>query len=303
MVTTAEDLLQLSPEIERKVGNAILISGSGRSGTTIMGKLLHSFKCVEYVFEPAMLVSLMPMIDRLDASSWKLLYETYLYEEFLMNALSGRAINTNAADDSSIYKVKSTEEIEAKLIRSIRKAEAVQMAQNAMIAYKLPNIVPFIPRLVTYYPHKRVLIMKRDAASTIHSLLEKGWFSEESVRTSAVWPYRLCDDVHVPSWIRSGDEELWVTMTEIDRCAYYYIRVSEDVRNIPNRLEIRYSDLLNNPKAVAHQIAETYHLEAGPKTAEIIASIRPIAHERDPKVLNSISSTLSEKVYQYSAET
>lgn len=268
-----------------------------------MGKLIHSFEHVEYVFEPPMLVSLMPMIESLDESAWKLLYETYLYEEFFMNALSGRGINTNQADDSSIYKVKAAEEVANRLQRSIRKAEAEAIGNSSVIAYKMPNIVPFIPKLLTYYPQTRVLIMKRGAESTINSLLEKGWFSDESVKTTTVWPYRICGDIHVPSWIREEDDAKWVQMSEVDRCAYYYVRVSEDVKRIPNRLEIRYADLLENPAAIAADIASKFSLKPGAKTAEIIASIKPVAHERHQDVLGLISPVLREQVEMYSAES
>ena len=37
----------------------VIIGGSARSGTTIIGKLIHSLKNIEYQFEPPMLVSLL----------------------------------------------------------------------------------------------------------------------------------------------------------------------------------------------------------------------------------------------------
>ncbi|MBT5400840.1 hypothetical protein HOL24_09920 [bacterium] len=36
-------------------------------------------------------------------------------------------------------------------------------------------------------------------------------------------------------------------MDELDRCAYYYIRMGQDVEKLNNRLEIKYSELIDNP--------------------------------------------------------
>ena len=37
------------------IGKSILIGGCGRSGTTILGKLIGSLEGIEYYFEPAFL--------------------------------------------------------------------------------------------------------------------------------------------------------------------------------------------------------------------------------------------------------
>ncbi|MEZ0232436.1 MAG: sulfotransferase [Methylophilaceae bacterium] len=292
--------LHISKDAADKVGSAILISGSGRSGTTIIGKLLHSFKGVEYAFEPPMLVTLMPLIHKMDEHTWRLLYETYLYEDFLINALSGRLINTNQADDSSIYQVKTESELHARLSRSIRKVEAEQLASFSTLVYKLPNIVPLLPKLAEYYPATRFLIMKREAIGTINSLIQKEWFSDVSVRASTVWPYRLVGDIKVPSWVKEEDDAIWANMSEIDRCAYYYIRVNENLENIPNKIELSYQKLLNNPQAVAEELADSFGLEFGEKTPEIITSIQPADRNRDLDILHKISPALLPTVVYFS---
>ncbi|MEZ0317551.1 MAG: sulfotransferase [Methylophilaceae bacterium] len=295
--------LHISTLATKKVSSALVISGSGRSGTTIIGKLLHSMQGVEYAFEPPLLVTLLPLIQELDEISWKLLYETYLYEDFFISSLSGRAINTNRADDSSIYQVKSDDEINSRLNYSIRKQEAEKSAESATIIYKLPNVVPFLPKLADYYPDTRFLIMKRDAVGTINSLIQKSWFSDVNVCTSMVWPYRSYGDVKIPSWVRKNDDALWLDMSEIDRCAYYYILVNEDVSKISNRIELSYQALLLDPQATAHSLAQSFGLNFGTKTQSIIDSIEPAKKERDIDILQKISPTLAAKVAYYSNES
>src|SRR5512141_1115475 len=99
-------MLEISSKASPFCSNAIFITGSARSGTSLVGSIIHSMDKVEYAYEPPMLVSLFAMINGLPEAQWKFLYETYLYEEILLNSIAGRAINCNVSDYSSIYKVK-----------------------------------------------------------------------------------------------------------------------------------------------------------------------------------------------------
>ena len=188
----------ISEKAEETVGNAILVSGSARSGTTIIGKLLHSFEHVEYAFEPPMLFSMMPLITKIPEAQWKLLYETYLYEEFFINALCGRSINCNCCDDSSIYSVKGAEQIKRRLNRSIGKVKAELLGADYTLAFKMPDIVPFVPLLLQYYPHTRVVIMIREAVGTLNSLIAKKWFAVENISANMIWPFRLKQGEKIP---------------------------------------------------------------------------------------------------------
>jgi len=155
------------------VENSILVTGSARSGTTIMGKLIHSLANVEYVFEPPMLFSLYAMMNKLPKDQWQLLYETYLYEEFLVNSLAGRSLNCNKADDSSIYRVKGEKEINDRLSASRCKSDIERYCEQYTVAYKLPDIIPFVPKIIEFYPNMRVIVMLRDGVGVINSLIKK----------------------------------------------------------------------------------------------------------------------------------
>ncbi len=123
-------MLELDPATKAVIESAVVITGGGRSGTTILGKLIHTFRNVEYAFEPPMLVALFALLDQLPEPTWKFLYEAYLAEEFLSNALAGRTINTNRVDDSSIHAVKSEVEIEERLSRSWSKQEIMEKVET-----------------------------------------------------------------------------------------------------------------------------------------------------------------------------
>jgi len=84
----------------------IVITGVGRSGTTILGKIIHSFEGVEYVYEPYTIQALLPLLTTIEKDHWKNLYHSYLYEDIFMGAVAGRNVNLNEMDDSCIIKAK-----------------------------------------------------------------------------------------------------------------------------------------------------------------------------------------------------
>lgn len=294
-------MLNLSSEATPFCNNAILISGSARSGTTLVGSLIHSMEKVEYAYEPPMLVALLALIKDIDEHSWKLLYEAYLYEEFFLNSIAGRAINCNIKDDSSIYKVKTNQEIELKLRNHSTKTVTQQRSIGSVIAYKIPDIVYVIPKLKEYYPSMRVVAVLRDAVDTINSLMAKKWFSSETQNSDLIWPFTIQNGVNVPYWVKEGDEDAWVAMSELDRAAYYYIRVNENVTDIPNRIEIKYSDLMQNPLREAERIAEVLNLNFGGMTKKIIKGIARTEIPRNKQIISGIRSDLREKVVYYSS--
>lgn len=294
-------MLNISSEAKPFCSDAILITGSARSGTTLVGSLIHSMEKVEYVYEPPMLVSLLALIGNLNESHWRLLYETYLYEEFFLNSIAGRAINCNIADDSSIFNTKTTQEVELRLRTHFTKEMSQQCSIGSVIAFKIPDIVYTVPKLKEYYPSLRVLVVLRDAVDTINSLLRKRWFSRETPNSDLIWPFATHEGVNVPYWVKDGDEASWVMMSELDRAAYYYIRVNENVVDIPNRIEIKYSDLMRSPEQEIGRVAANLNLNFGDKTKEIMKRIARTEIPRNQSILLGIRSDLRRKVIFYSS--
>jgi len=291
--------LSLNRSIYDKCNNSIIITGCARSGTTIMGKVIHSFKCVEYAFEPPILFSLFPLISNLDENNWKLLYETYLYEEFLIPALSGRAINCNRKDDSSIYKVKTEALINERLNKSLRKVDGERIAENSRIAYKMPDVVSFLPYLKQYYPNTSVIIMHRQAPYIFNSLLEKGWFNNNMLHhENVVWPNRFLNGLRIPFWVDPNDDDMWYEMDELHRIAYYYIR--QHTEDIHDCIKIKYEKLIENPKSIAMSLAEKLGLQFGDKTAEILSTIRYTKKKRNLAILKKLEPEIRKKVEYYS---
>jgi hypothetical protein len=293
--------ISLDSNVYNKCNDCIVISGSARSGTTIVGKIIHSFTNVEYAFEPPLLYSLLPLISELNENHWKLLYETYLYEEFLMSAISGRGINCNREDDSSIYRVKSEKLINERLSKSLRKVDGEKLAQKSRIVYKMPDVVPFLCRLKKYYPGTTVLIVLRKATYVFNSLLEKGWFSDRTLREeNLVWPNRLLNGTRIPFWVAPGDDKSWCEMDELHRIAYYYINVNKPVKKIHDCITVKYDDLIENPLSTAKSLAEKLKLHFGDKTLEILDTVNRTQKNRHMTILEKLKPQVRKQVEHYS---
>ena len=293
-------MLKLNTAARECANSAVLVSGSARSGTTIVGKLIHSFETIEYVFEPPALIALFPLINSMQRQHWDYLYEAYLYEEFLINAVSGRSINTNRADDSSIFKLKDEEEIASRLNRSWPKGEATRLAVDSRVAYKIPNIVGYVPELCRRYPGMAVIMMVRNAVETIHSLMAKNVFTPGHPSATLPWPFRIIENVRIPYWVRIGDENLWNELNEIDRYAYYYIRMNENVCGSRHQFVIKYSELVNSPLLVSQKLSDFLGLSFGKRTEATIASIKPSGKVLDTSIIASISEIFRGQVVEYS---
>lgn len=293
-------MLKISEQAYSFSSNAVLVTGSARSGTTIVGKIIHTFRGVEYAYEPPMLFSLFALIERMNEQDWRLLYETYLYEEFMLNALAGRSINCNQSDDSSIYNVKPLEEIEARLQRSLPKAEAEILAKCHTVAYKIPDIIPYVSKLTDYYPGTRVVVTMREAVGTINSLMQKKWFNEANANSNLIWPFRIHEGTQIPFWVREEDDDLWLGLSELDRSAYYYIRVNENVNKIAGRITVSYTQLVRDPGKTVGELAERLGLKFGAITERILQEVKLTRPVRDDQIISGIHPSLREQVMHYS---
>lgn len=246
--------LKLNKNIKSKCDSAIIISGAARSGTTIMGKIIHSMKDVEYIFEPELFFSLFPLIEKMPANQWQLLYETYLYEDFLINALAGRRLNCNKKDDSSIYRVKSKKLIHQRLSKSWRKKEI--KIKDSQIVYKMPDIVPLIPKIQKYYPGTKVILMHRNFNDTFQSLKKKGWFTDKGIKMFLQY------------------QEYTTPHNEDQRIKYYYNKMYRDTKKIKNLIVVKYEDLVKDPNKEVKDICQKLGLKYGDKTKDIISTIK-----------------------------
>ncbi len=296
-----ELVFQPSVLAKQQVSEAIIITGPARSGTTYLGKLLHSFTGVEYQFEPPMLIGLFPLINQMPQEQWQYLYESYLYEEFFVNALAGRAINTNRRDDSSIFNVKDQAKIEARLNNNFSKSAAQEKQKGHVIAFKIPTVAYLLPKLLNYYPQTRIIVTEREPSALIKSLLAKKSFSNEILSGGTdFWPsyrYKLSGSrtTNLPYWLQPELADYWLSLDELNRAAYYCIQTTNAGRKIGACSRIDYSALVSNTAQVVDNLAATLHLASGCKTLDLINEATP-DKPVDTALINSLSLELRQQI-------
>ena len=267
--------LSLHEAAREKADQAIFITGSARSGTTIMGKLIHSLQGVEYSFEPPTLFSLIPLIYQMEKAQWQLLFRTYLYEDFYVNAISGRNLNFNPNDDSYILNAKSSELIKERHSASYRKGTIDKQSANGNIALKMPDMVPFLAELNEFFPDLRLITMTRNPLAVINSLLHKAWYSDHALKNeNRVYPNRTYKSFRLPFWLKEEDYDYWLGLDEINRCAYY-ISVMEPPKVKNDQILVNYEAFVQSPRSTLDEICSQFGLRYGEKTEEILATIKP----------------------------
>ena len=277
----------------------IIIGGSARSGTTIMGKIVNSLETVEYFFEPPMLTSLLLKSDELSDSSLKELLKFYFIDGFLIENLSGRGVNLNKADDSCILHAKTKHEIENRYSKSYKRIELEDALKLSNFCFKLPEIVFFLGVVNRIIPGNRTILMHRGPNDVINSLVKKNWFSDEFLNIdhpSQIYPTKHKNSIKIPYWVNKQDEGFWVESGEINRAAYYYKRISEEIIKLSNSaIIVDYDVFVQNPAMVVNMVTSALELKQTNKTIELIDNVKYQNKERDD-VIRCVSTALLKEI-------
>lgn len=275
----------------------IVLTGNARSGTTILGKVIGSMQQVEYFFEPPVIWGLFNVIDGMDRETWKYVYNISLHEELFYGAIAGRNLNFNSNDDSYILNMKSREEINKRLSQSLRKTETEKIASQSKVAFKMPDLTPFLEKYISYFPDVKIVIVKRNPTDTINSLLAKNWLEKSSLSNdNSVWPLVKYKDERIPSWVKTEDYEFWTGLDNINRCAYYYMRIDENLDH-NNIYRISYDNLVESPENEIQKLAQYLNLTFSCKTNELIADIKFPVKERIKDIVSLIHPDIRGKIF------
>ncbi len=271
-----------------KVNDSILIGGCGRSGTSILGKVISACKHVEYIYDPAFLHHFMYYSERMDTEAFQNTYIHYLYDEFLINALAGRNLNFNQNDGSYIGKAKTKEELDRRLAQSHSRLSLNDSIERSIISYKITDATFTFVNIKKAFPGIRGVFIYRNASDVINSLIAKNWFSNESLSTTT--PYPLIDFVEykgqrMPSFVDVDKREFWHNATEAERCAHYYITANSSLLNFSeDTYFVDYDEMIVDSHKVLGGLFTHLGLEQTPKSEAILSTIR--AQESKKKNLN-----------------
>jgi len=263
-----EDAMQIANE-------AIYLTGPGRTGSTVVGKIIQSFKGIEYAYEPPVLHSLLPLLGALPTGQFRLLYETLLYEDLLMGQITGRAWNFNRNEESCIFHTHSEKDVADRLKNAWTKTLAMTEAKSIHLVLKMTDIIRHLSGLKSIYPNFKVVLNHRSANSCIDSLIQKKWFSDESLsRQGSVWLSQSSEGIVIPQWVPTEAFDSWSKWKEFERAAFYYACILKNAAEFGNAIIISYDKLVLNPKEIVESLAAELKVSFGSCTSELVKNIR-----------------------------
>jgi len=273
---TLASRLLIDPIAAQVMNRAVIVNGAGRTGTTMMGQLIHSLAGVEYSFEPPLLFGLLALIDAMPEDQWKLLFELYFFEDLFVESTSGRRLTFNPRDMSYIYHVKTRAEIEDRFAAPRRRTELFKLLQTQRQACKITDLVPHLRRLARFYPSTKFLTMVRDPLDVAASIIGRGWYSDRTLTgTPAIWPFFRVGDYQVPFWLKPEDREPWIRSPEIDRCLLYYIAMYADLTIHDGVRIVDYDCFVLEPVEQFRALTAWLNASDGAFTEKLLAGVGP----------------------------
>ena len=247
-----------------------LITGCARSGTTIVGNIIASFKNSDYFYEPDSFSSILFLKKKINKNLWKLIFETYLYHDLIKNSLKGRRINLNKYDDSYFFKVKKKNDLNIK-IKS-------KFDLNKKITEKLPKffikkscLISEILELKKEYPSFKVILIDRDPIEIVASLAKKKWFSSNINR---YYPLNKYKNSFYPFWLNKNNFSEWKNLNIYERSAIYTIKMRKIISKQKNIIKLNYNSLIDEPKKFVFRLSKKLNLKPSKSTYKLIKTLR-----------------------------
>ena len=246
----------------------ILVTGSGRSGTTLLGKIIASHNNTEYFYEPITFINLI----KSELSGDETVRDYILYD-LLHNSLAGRSINMNTNDDSCIFNYKSKKNVDNRISKSLVVDQFNEIYLNYSSVIKMPSYTSLLGNFSSPFFDITKILLIRHPAPVIRSILIKQWFSDEKLSKRELWGVRY-KDLFIPNYIPESQRVLFYSASEIDRCHIYYISCYHD--QIVSKFDhvIDYDDVLLHGHTIINDLSEKLKLKPGELTEKVLSSVQ-----------------------------
>lgn len=244
----------------------VILTGVGRSGTSVMGRLMASFRPMYYFFEPSTPKALIP-----NPALLRLIF----FEEHVLPLAQGRNLNGDPSTESWYNFYLTEEEIKYRWENKRRiDLLPIIMNQNAPVVIKLTEMSLMVESMRNAFPNCRFVHIIRNGNDVIQSAMRPGWYNDLYMAINSVdWVETrersnpVKDETrfyNIPYFVSAWDSEAadgWSDYNHATRCAAAWrcatepMAASEDDNGI---IIIRYEELCNNPGSVANDLHEFY---------------------------------------------
>jgi len=249
-----------------------IITGVSRSGTTILGKLIGSLKDVVYCYEPSPMILIPPLIKNgiINMNIGGDLLKSILFEDYLLQTMSGRNINYNTNESSYIGHYININKIKKTMIKSNKRDDIIRDLGDKKFIIKIPNIQPSLDIIKSIFNNVKIINITRNGNDVIESSKIKNFFTDVYISNKMI-------DIsknNVPWYINDSNlfnkfntetkiAHIWRVLNE-----YWLPHISND-----NMYHIRLEDLKCNPHTYVDYISEFIGNELTDITNKHIESI------------------------------
>ena len=251
----------------------LIITGVGRSGSTILSKLVGSMNPTFTLFEPALMkfMASFPYSD---------VFTRILFEDYFLNLVHGRG-NMNFNDWSCMTNYEPYDVIVKRQCTLRRRSDAVKyiIDTNPWWVIKTLEFGHLMDLAHAHFKDPNYIHIIRDGRQVIRSSIERGWYTDEYCNNDIIEQTYWDARVRVPHFIEDpSDRWLWPTWSPATRiaCAWRHLitQVNRYKRKNKNTcMQFRYEDLIKDPEKYANYIAKKFGLTITTITAKHIDDI------------------------------
>lgn len=232
---------------EWRFNRVAVITGVGRSGTSILAKLIGSMRHTLLLYEPAITKFMLhhPQND--------VLTRNILMEDYFIPLILGRNRNPVVLDESWEGNFCWPEQ-SVKVRRNTRN-EAIRYidAYNPLFIIKTLETQPLISRMRQLFPGCKVIHAVRHGNAIIGSSVNKGWYTDDWLNGSVIDYVVGHTNCKIPWYMPSALREYFSKANQATRIALvwsYLVRLGQRHAD----LSIRYEDVIEMPDKVIYRL-------------------------------------------------
>jgi protein-tyrosine sulfotransferase len=153
-------------------------------------------------------------------------------------------------------------EAASRLRRRLEVVRQLGLAGHLRGVEQTPETSFVLPAALRAYPAGQAVHIVRDGRDVVCSLLERGWLGAEREGSDDAG---LAYGTHPRFWVEPERADEFRSASEARRAAWAWRRYVTAAQAVPERtLEIRYEELVRDPKAVAQRLSQSLDLNEEP---------------------------------------
>lgn len=279
----------------------IVVGGVGRSGTSVLSKIIGSLEGTIFLMEP-MIIRLFPILFKTgikDSQRMSGLLKAVLFEDYYLQMLHGRSVNFNKEDESFIGNYEDINSVKARWKKYRRRNQVIDDLNKGKYTFvvKLTEPELLFPVFEKIFKNVRFIHIIRNGCDVISSQIKRGWHTDEYydrrlLKGGVWWAYRFGKDKGVPWFISAKYREAFCAWNQATRIAHIWrtmVRTGMEYgRKNPRYLQIQYENLVSDPHGLTRKCERFLGLRRSEVTVKNIEQIKNYTLTKHQSVAEAI---------------